>query len=225
MRIFFGWLILASIAVASLSVNECSFGGVVVSLNPTTGLGTPISAGNLHNLNFQLPSDIASINSVSLSYTYADSTVGANIGLASLDVFFPQEAPGAGASIFGISQVDSIAFNSSDTINSGTFTIGSSGVQLDSQLANNTFSPQTLDPVGWWVSASSSPHPFLIYFYNDAMGGSTTVKPAITSATLTINYNSTNANQVPEPTTFAMAIMGIATWAGRRVLRTHSSRI
>jgi hypothetical protein len=36
---------------------------------------------------------------------------------------------------------------------------------------------------------------------------------------MTLNYNSTSGGVVPEPSTLAIALVGLAGWRGRRMLR------
>jgi hypothetical protein len=55
--------------------------------------------------------------------------------------------------------------------------------------------------------------------YNGADGFPSNVTVTVLSANLKLDYNTTGGGVVPEPSTLAIALVGLAGWRGRRMLR------
>jgi hypothetical protein len=211
-----GWVAALSVAVGSLAMTGTST-GAVVSLSANTGLNTPISGGFSEEVSFALPADVATINGFTISFSYADgSTTTPSFGVGSLEVLLFQTPATLGASIFIAGGVYNISPSATSTAASFTSNVGdSSATSIDPAFAFY----YTLDPLSatglWGLSAGSA---FSFYFSNTTTSP-TSVTPKILSATLLLDYNTPGGGAVPEPSTLAIALVGLAGWRGRRMLR------
>jgi hypothetical protein len=212
-----GWVAALSVAVGSLAMTGTST-GAVVSLNAVSGLNTPISGGLSEEVAFALPADVATINGFTISFSYADgSTTTPSSGVGSLEVLLFQSPPTVGASIFIAGGVYNIFPSATPNAASFTSKVGdSSATSIDPSFPIY----YTLDPLSatglWGLSAGSA---FSFYFSN-TITSPTTVRPQILSATLLLDYNPAGGGgAVPEPSTLAIALVGLAGWRGRRMLR------
>jgi hypothetical protein len=214
-QVLMGWVAAVSVAVGSLAITGTST-GAVVTLNAISGLNDPIYGDQLRTVEFLLPSDVGTINGFTLSFTFDDASTTAAFGAAYLQVVVPQAAPGPGASIFGVVGVDNIAAGSNITITIAKGVGDASSGLTDPEWLDYTHSP--LSSTGLWGILAGANFPF--FFLNSEVNGLTSVAPRITAASLTLDYNSNGGGgAVPEPSTLAIALVGLAGWRGRRMLR------
>ncbi|MFY7970080.1 MAG: PEP-CTERM sorting domain-containing protein [Pirellulaceae bacterium] len=214
-----GWMAALSVAVGSLAMTGTST-GAVVSLNANSGLNTPIAGGSSEEVSFApLPADLDTINGFTISFSYADgSTTTPSFGVGSLEVVLFQSLPIApGASIFIAGGVYNISPSATATAASFTSNVGDSSATSIDTTASLFF---TLDPLSayglWGLSAGST----ISFFFVNATTSPTSVAPKILSATLLLDYNPAGGGgAVPEPSTLAIALVGLAGWRGRRMLR------
>jgi hypothetical protein len=211
-----GWMVALSVAVGSLAMSGTS-AGAVVSLNAASGLNAPISGGSSGMVEFNLPADVGTINSFTLSFTYSDgSTSTPTFGVGSLEITVAQAPLITGSSLFAVGGVYNISPTATSTAASFTSTVG----DVSATLTDSGFALFSLDPLsatGMWGASAGSTFPI---FFTNSDSNPTSVAPQILSATLLLNYNATGGGgAIPEPSTLAIALVGLAGWRGRRMLR------
>ncbi len=213
-----GWMAALSVAVGSLAMTGTST-GAVVSLNANSGLNTPIAGGSSEEVAFALPADVATINGFTISFSYADgSTTTPSFGVGSLEVALFQSLPIApGASIFIAGGVYNISPSATPTAASFTSNVGDSSATSIDPSVSSFYSLDPLNATGLWgLSAGSA----ISFYFLNATTSPTSVAPQILSATLLLDYNPAGGGgAVPEPSTLAIALVGLAGWRGRRMLR------
>jgi hypothetical protein len=101
MRLFAKWMLAVAVLVGSVSMAGTSY-AAVVTLNAVFGLNLPIAIGNTELLEFTLPGDLVSINSMELDFTYNTPNPGVSSGTASLEFFFEQDATTSPTTVFAI---------------------------------------------------------------------------------------------------------------------------
>jgi hypothetical protein len=215
MRKLVQWMAAWAIAVGSLAIGSNSH-GAVVTLNATGGLNTGVSPSA--TLSFLLPADVLTINSFTFDFTYeASAAPGPILGTASLEFALLQSIPFvAGADLFGITGVYAIS-PTGPTNQSITASVGDPSFAFTLSDFTATYSMNSLSSTGVWNLLAGNN--ISIFVYNGADGSFTNVVPTITAATLTLDYNPTGGGVVPEPSTLAIALVGLAGWRGRRMLR------
>ena len=212
-----GWMAALSVAVGSLAMTGTST-GAVVSLNANSGLNTPISGGGSEEVAFALPADVATINGFTISFSYADgSTTTPAFGVGSLEVTLFQSPVALGASIFIAGGVYNISPSATPTAASFTSNVGDSSATSIDPSVSVYYSVDPLNATGLWgLSAGSA----ISFYFLNATTSPTSVAPQILSATLLLDYNPAGGGgAVPEPSSLAIALVGLAGWRGRRMLR------
>jgi|688.fasta_scaffold00074_53 hypothetical protein len=216
------WVVALTVAVGSLAIGSASH-GAVVTLNATIS-NLQIGLGNTDQLQFTLPNDLTSINSIQFDFTYftdfpsVPGFPNAQNGSASLEFFFEQDTSTFPVTVFAVGGVYSIDSGLTSTVYSTpTFNVGGIGFSYTLPFLASIYQFGVLSATAPWTALAGGN--IAINAYNGGDGGFTDVFPLITAATMTLNYNSTSGGVVPEPSTLAIALVGLAGWRGRRMLR------
>ena len=217
MRLFAKWMLAFSVLVGSWFMAGTSH-AAVVTLNAVFGLNIPIAIGNTELLEFTLPGDLVSINSMELDFTYNTPNPGVSIGTASLEFFFEQDATTSPTTAFAIGGTYGLGAGIiSGAYDGQVLSPGDASFVYTLPFLASSYQFANLSATAPWAALAGSN--LQIGVYNGGDGGFTNISPEIITATLNLNYNVAICGAVPEPSTLAIALVGLAGWRGRRMLR------
>jgi hypothetical protein len=187
-----------------------------VTLSALTGTGESFGDGVTKVFSFTLPTGLTSINSFQLDFEFFTNTT-TDIGDGVLQGFLEQDTaaiPGRSAFAFGETTIGhGSVFNWS-----ASFNAGDSSYTLTPGFLTSQFNFGTLSSTGLWDDSAGST--FNLYYYASASSGATNVEFTATKADLILDYNTSGGGgAIPEPSTLAIALVGLAGWRGRRLLR------
>ncbi|MFN5854057.1 MAG: PEP-CTERM sorting domain-containing protein [Pirellulaceae bacterium] len=217
MRLFAKWMLAFSVLVGSWFMAGTSH-AALVTLDAASGLNIFIAVDTTEQLEFVLPSDLASINSMELDFRYDTPNPGPATGTASLEFFFVQDVGTSPVTAFAIGGIYGIGAGETAAAYDGqTLNTNDGSFSYILPFLPSTYQFGTLSATVPWAALAGSN--LVINFYNGGSGGFTNVSPEILRATLKLNYNVASSGAVPEPSTLAIALVGLAGWRGRRMLR------
>jgi hypothetical protein len=221
MQLFAKWMLAASVLVGSLSMAVHS-NAAVVALNAVSGTGVFKDDGQTGELGFSLPANLASIQNFSLTINFETDTSALGFGTATIQVYLEQDTaalapppPGRGA--FALGETSGLAHGAtiSPVYNAA---VGASSATLSGSFLQSQFNFGPLSATGLWDDFAGST--YKVFFYVSGTNEPTSVSVRANSATMSLTYNETaGGGAVPEPSTLAIALVGLAGWRGRRMLR------
>jgi hypothetical protein len=223
MRKLIQWMAAWAIAVGSLAIGSDSR-GAVVTLNwsfPPGGAAF-VPGGGTGSINFNLPSDLLSINKFTLTVsTEADPAPAAPFpafGNSRAQFFIEQDTSAIpGRAAFAIGETVELSHAETKTNTFSNHQVSDSSAPLTGTLLSSVYNFGPLDSGGLWDDSAGGP--FSLYFGVLASEFGSSVSLRLSSATLTLDYNPTGGGVVPEPSMLAIALVGLAGWRGRRMLR------
>jgi hypothetical protein len=220
MRLFANWMLAFTVLVGSMSMAGNSY-AAVVTLNAVFGLNLPIAIGNTELLEFTLPGDLVSINNMELDFTYNTPNPGVSSGTASLEFFFEQDATTSPTTAFAIGGTYGLGSGITNGAWDGqVLTPGDASFLYTLPFLASSYQFGNLSATAPWAALAGNN--LKIGVYNGGDGGFTTISPEIITATLKLNYNVAGSGAVPEPSTLAIALVGLAGWRGRKLVRRRS---
>lgn len=186
-----------------------------VTLSATTGTNVSFGDGVTRVFSYTLPSNLASINGFQLDFSFSTNNAS-DIGDGVLQGYFEQDnasLPGRSAFSFGETTApQNVNFNWTMG-----YSVGNNSYTLTPGFLTSQFNFGTLSSTGLWDDYAGTT--FELYFYASAASAATNVEFTATKADLILNYNTSSGGTIPEPSTLAIALVGLADWRGRRMLR------
>jgi hypothetical protein len=216
-RLVLNAVIAALVGIGSLVTSDSGCAAIVNLSGVGPALNLAISEGGSGPIYFALPSDFASLNSIEFDFTYSSTGGSPSLGTASLEFVLGTDAGATPSEAFGVVGIYNLpagivagSFDGSP-INVGTPSF-SFNLPLFGSVANLISLPATAPD---FVAGSN----IAMLVYNGADGFPSNVTVTVLSANLKLDYNTTGGGVVPEPSTLAIALVGLAGWRGRRMLR------
>lgn len=224
MRWILGCLAAMTVAFSSIASNRCH--AAVVNLSATSGLGAFVGENATGTIGFTLPGDLAGIQSFSLTVNFETNSSPVGFGTATVQAYLLQDTalpspPPPGTSAFALGESGSMAhgITISPTYNA---VVGSPSATFSGSFLQGLYNFGPLVSPGLWDDAAGST--FNVFYYVSGTSGPTSVTVRANSASLTLTYDQAGGGggAIPEPSTLAIALVGLAGWRGRKLVRRRS---
>jgi hypothetical protein len=215
-RLVLNAVIAALVGIGSLVTSDSGC-AAIVNLSATGGgaLNSPLGAENGETIFFTLPNDFASLNSIELDFTYNTNSGSPAFGTASLEfVLFIDSSALSGFGVVGVYGL--VANISGGSYDGSPISVGTPSYSFALPFFGTRMNLTSLPGIAPDFVAGN---PIVFGLYNGADGSPSSTTITVLSANLKLDYNTTGGGVVPEPSTLAIALVGLAGWRGRRMLR------